>query len=77
MGSGTKHLLKTAAKILFKTIAIGERVDLSLQEEKAAGFLNLGEEGEECWAPAALLVKVVYPAPHPPTPMGLLLIILA
>ena len=56
MGSGTKHLLKMAAKILFKTIAIGERVDWSLQEEKAAGFLNLGEEGKSaghqlhCWS---------------------------
>ena len=25
-------------------------MDLSLQEEKAAGFLNLGDEGEECWS---------------------------
>lgn len=32
VGNGTEHLLKMAAKFLFKAIAIGERVDLSLQD---------------------------------------------
>ena len=38
MGNGTGHLLKMAAKFLFKTIAIGERVDLNLQKKRLQDF---------------------------------------